>query len=190
MDFLLFLDRQVFFFINHLPHTSWADFIAEAFSGFGYAWIIWFVIAVILFIRKETKDHRFWIPLGIAAMLCYVLSEVFFKNITMRARPDLLITTLVIGDIPRSFSFPSTHATVAFAYAYIFSRKELHWIWLYILAGLVCFSRIYLGHHYPIDVIGGMMLGTVIGMCSLKLEDHVYKTKHVAGNYPSKRKAK
>jgi len=173
MEFLFSLDQQVFFFINHLPHQEWTDFIAQAFSGFGYAWILWFIISVILFLRKEKKDHWFWVPLGIAILLCYGLSEVLFKNIVMRPRPDMLATSIVVGAIQRSFSFPSTHATVAFAFAYLFSRKEAHWFWMYALASLVCLSRIYLGHHYPTDVICGGFLGYFIGKSVILLVNRI-----------------
>jgi undecaprenyl-diphosphatase len=188
MEFLRHIDTQLFFFINHLPHAWWSDFLGEAFSGFGYAWIIWLVISVLLFIRKEKKDHWFWVSLGIAAFLCYILSEVLFKNIVMRPRPDMFTSTIVVGLTPGSFSFPSTHATIAFAFAYLFSRKEAHWLWLYGLAGLVCFSRMYLGHHYTIDVIGGMILGTVIGMVSLILDEILHKTKRFAVRHSSKKR--
>jgi len=190
MDTIQKIDTSAFFFINHLPHVWWSDFLGECFSGFGYAWIIWFLIGGILFLRKERKDHWFWVPLGIAAVLCYTLSEVLFKNIVMRSRPDMLLSTIIVGVIPKSFSFPSTHAVVAFAFAYLFSRKEVHWFWMYALAFLVCISRIYLGHHYPIDVIGGMLLGTVIGMVSILLDTALHKTKRIVVRYSSKNKGK
>ena len=190
MDTIQRIDTSAFFIINHLSHVWWSDFLSECFSGFGLSWIIWFIIGVILFIRKEKKDHWFWVPLCIAAISCYIFSEVLCKNIVMRPRPDMLSSAIVIGSVPRSFSFPSTHATVAFAFAYLFSRKELHWFWMYGLAFLVCISRIYLGHHYPIDVLGGMLLGTVIGMMSTLLDTVLHKTKRLAVRYSSKNKGK
>jgi len=179
MEYLLALDQQFFFLINHLPHAVWSDFIAEAASGFGYAWIIWLAIGIMLFVRKEEKDHWFWVPLGVAGILCYGLSEVLVKNIVMRSRPDILISTIIVRVMPGSYSFPSTHATVAFACAYLFSRKEIHWLWMYGLAVLVCISRIYLGHHYPLDVVGGAILGTVIGMVSMKLDEHLHRANRI-----------
>jgi len=190
MDTIRIIDISVFFFINHLPHTVWSDFIAEAFSGFGYAWGVWFVIGVVLFLRKERKDHWFWVPLGIAALFCYGLSELALKNIVMRPRPDTLAAATAIGLVPGSFSFPSTHATVAFAFAYLFSRRELHPIWLYVLAVCVCFSRIYLGHHYPTDIIGGMLLGTIIGMVSMRFDDALHRTMQGSITHSSKNKRK
>jgi len=166
MHQLISFDTQFFFFLNHAPHPWWTDLVGEALSGFGFAWILWLGISVLLFIRKERKDHWFWVPLGIAAGLCYILSEITLKQWFGRVRPDALDGTILVGTIPGSFSFPSTHATVAFACAYLFSRKEAHWGWMYMLAFFVGLSRIYLGHHYPIDVLGGAVFGTGIGVVS------------------------
>lgn len=167
MNDIRFLDTQLFFFINHLPHTPWSDTLAEGLSGFGYTWIVWVIIGMGLVIRNERKSHWFWVPLGVAIGLCFFLSELLGKHIVGRVRPDMLPGTIVVGSVPLGFSFPSTHTTVAFACAYVFSRKEVHWGWIYLLAVLVGLSRIYLGHHYPVDVVAGAVLGTGIGWVSI-----------------------
>jgi len=190
MEFLGSLDTQTFFFINRLPHTPWSDIFAQALSGFGVSWILWFIIGVLLFVRKEKKDHWFWLPLFVAAVLCFFLSEVLFKNIVMRSRPDFLTGTIVVGAIPRSYAFPSTHATIAFAFAYLFSRQEVHWAWMYGLAFFVCVSRVYLGHHFPTDVLGGMLLGTTIGMVTMMIDRVLHRTKRAVLGPFSKKKGK
>jgi len=190
MDTIQIFDTQLFLLINHLPHTSRTDFAAQALSGFGYAWVIWFVIGIVLFLRKEKKDHWFWVPLAIAAGLCYFVSELLIKYMVARARPDMLSDAIIVGVHPLSFSFPSTHAAVAFAFAYLFSRKEAHWFWLYVLALLVCFSRIYLGHHFPSDVIAGMMLGTIIGIVSMKIDEILHMMKCSNKRNSSKKRSK
>jgi len=190
MHLLLSFDTQLFFLINHAPHTWWADLAAEAFSGFGYAWILWLIISIILFIRKERKDHWFWVPLGIAAGLCYIISECALKNWFGRFRPDSLDGAMIVGTIPASFSFPSSHAVVAFAFAYLFSRKEVHWKWMYTLAVLVCLSRIYLGHHYPFDVLGGAVFGIVIGVGSQWIDAIIHHVHQRVFHRPSKRQRK
>lgn len=190
MSTIGFLDTQLFFLINHLPHVWWSDYLAEACSGFGYAWMIWFVIGIVLFFRKERNDHWFWVPLGITALLCFGVSEVFLKYMVLRPRPDILDAAIVVGSVPDSFSFPSTHATVACAFAYLFSRKALHWGWLYTLAFLVCFSRIYLGHHYPIDVVGGILVGSGIGWVSVGFNRILHRWYHRIFDSSSKKRRK
>jgi len=190
MDTIQKIDIILFYAINHIPHVWLGDFLGEALSGFGYAWIIWLVIGGILFLRKERKDHWFWVPLGIAAGACYVVSEVFLKNAILRPRPDGLVDAIVVGVAPSSFSYPSTHATIAFAFAYLFSRKELHWFWLYFLASAVGLSRIYLGHHFPSDVIGGMCLGTLIGLFSHGTDVYLHRIHRTLHHSHTKRKQK
>jgi undecaprenyl-diphosphatase len=167
MELLRTFDTNIFFSINHLPHTWWSDMVGQMLSGFENAWIIWFCIGVILFIREERKDHWFVISSGIAGILTY-MSETVLKYSVGRIRPSVLADVIVIGSVPQSFSFPSTHAVFAFACAYLFSEKEPRWRWwLYVLATFVCLSRIYLGHHYPIDVIGGILIGISIGYIAI-----------------------
>jgi len=154
MELLLTLDRQLFLFINHLPHTSLSDVVALAISGVGTAGIIWFIIAILLFLREEKKDHWFFLPVLLAGGTSWAIVELILKPLVGRIRPD--------GS--DGFSFPSGHATIAFAMAVVLSRKEPKWKWIfYTLATLISLSRIYLGVHYPLDVLFGALLGWGVG---------------------------
>ena len=64
MEFILSLDQQLFLLLNHLPHTSLSDVVALAISGVGTAGVIWFVLATVLFLKEEKKDHWFFIISG------------------------------------------------------------------------------------------------------------------------------
>jgi undecaprenyl-diphosphatase len=76
---------------------------------------------------------------------------------SLEGGPDSLV------DLPATFSFPSGHATVSFACATVlaFAIPRLA-VPLYALAALIAFSRVYVGVHYPIDVIAGAALGVLI----------------------------
>ncbi|OGG01569.1 hypothetical protein A2Z33_00105 [Candidatus Gottesmanbacteria bacterium RBG_16_52_11] len=84
-------------------------------------------------------------------------------------RPDIWPGVLVIGSVPPSYAFPSGHATVAFAMAMVLSDAEPGFRGgFYLLAFGIAFSRVYLGVHYPLDVIAGSLLGTAIGWLILR----------------------
>jgi undecaprenyl-diphosphatase len=66
-------------------------------------------------------------------------------------------------EAPTTYSFPSGHATVSFACATVLALAVPRLApWLYVLAALVAFSRVYVGVHYPGDVVAGAVLGVVL----------------------------
>lgn len=167
MEILLALDRQLFSIINGTFHAPVLDAIAVMFSGVGRAGIIWFIIAIVLFIQEEKKDHWFFAPFLFAGGLSYFVSELLLKPLVGRIRPSLDMGASIVGNQSTDPSFPSGHATIAFAMAVVLSRKEPKWKWIfYSLAVLISLSRIYLGVHYPLDVIAGGIIGLVIGSLS------------------------
>lgn len=170
MNALAALDRQIFLLINGLPHPSWGDTLALVLSAVGTSGIIWFVLAGILFIREERRNHWFFVPLLLAAAGSWLTVEKILKPFVARLRPSLEIGAIMVGEAKDTYSFPSGHATIAFAMAVILSHREPRWRrHFFILAILIALSRIYLGVHYPLDVIAGSLLGFAIGNLSLRV---------------------
>lgn len=165
------IDSSLFLLINHLPHNFFLDLFFGFVTGIGYGGAVWFLIGSAFFILEKKKDKKTLFALFIAGILSIFLNELGIKNIVRRLRPQYKIPEVVLPfGIARSFSFPSGHATMAFAAAFIFSQKHKKWAWVYyLLAVIVAFSRIYLGNHYPSDVLAGMLVGTLIGYCSIKI---------------------
>lgn len=160
METLLAFDQQLFLFINNLPHNGFFDGVALFLSGIGAAGLVWFVIGILLFLREERKNHRFFLPIITAGILSGFVVNLILKPLIARPRPT---------DLLSDFSFPSGHATIAFAMAVVLSKIEPKWKWLfYSLAISISFTRIYLGVHYPLDVIAGALLGSGIGFASLR----------------------
>jgi undecaprenyl-diphosphatase len=169
LSYLVSLDRWLFTLINQLPHNLFTDCFFGILSGVGYAGIVWFIIGISLFIWEEIKDRRLLLSQIIAGATSFFLVDILLKNFFQRSRPEFrLPSAIVVMDFTKSYSFPSGHTAVAFAMAYILSRKYKKWSWFYyLLAILIAFSRIYLGKHYPGDILAGAMLGTMIGIVSL-----------------------
>ncbi|MFH0749743.1 MAG: phosphatase PAP2 family protein [Candidatus Gottesmanbacteria bacterium] len=162
------IDTSVFYAINHLPHGWFVDGFFGLVSGLGDSGFIWFVIGIWLIAKEELKDKRFFLPLGLAGFFSWFFSECIIKSFIARLRPSTILDDAVVIGFPNGYSFPSTHTTLAFALAFVLSYKEPKYTkWFYLLAILIGFSRIYVGHHYPGDVLAGMVLGLCIGVFTI-----------------------
>jgi undecaprenyl-diphosphatase len=98
------------------------------------------------------------------AILFAESSSGALKELVERDRPPLSRPVPEpLLETPSTYSFPSGHATVAFACATVLALAvpRLRW-WLYALAALIAFSRVYVGVHYPGDVVAGAVLGVAI----------------------------
>lgn len=170
------LNDQLFLWVNHLPHNTVFDTIALTVSGIGTAGIIWFLLGLLLFIREERKNHWFFAPILLAGGLSWVITEKILKPLFAHARPTFEIGAIIVGKVNTDYSFPSGHATIAFAMAVVLSRIEPARKWFfYTLAVLISFSRLYLGQHFPADVVWGALLGLAIGTLSLWIKDLLKK---------------
>lgn len=170
MEGLLTIDQQLFLFINHLPHTVVTDGVAKFFSLIGTAGFIWLVIGGLLFLKEERKHHSFFVPIVSAGVGSYVLVEWIIKPLVARMRPTIEMGAILVGNPKIDYSFPSGHATIAFAMACVLSTYEPKWkYWFYALAICISLSRIVVGVHYPLDVIGGAVLGWGIGSIARKI---------------------
>ena len=112
-------------------------------------------------------DQRFAIDMVLGSLTLWLLVTVI-KALTDRARPfNLLRETRVIGWREAGLSFPSGHTTQTFFMMTLaishFQLSLIVALGLYIIAALVGFTRVYLGVHYPRDVIAGAILGLIWG---------------------------
>lgn len=144
-------------------HAVWMDrlmWVATQIGNVGFA-------ALLVVTAYVLGDHRFAIDLVLGSLTLWLLVTVI-KALTDRARPfNLLRETRVIGWREAGLSFPSGHTTQTFFMMTLaISHFELPLavaLGLYVIAALVGFTRVYLGVHYPRDVIAGAILGLIWG---------------------------
>jgi undecaprenyl-diphosphatase len=107
------------------------------------------------------------LPLTISGLVVEYPIKSYFR----RRRPFItIIQAMVIGKKPGGWSFPSGHSAAAFAGAWLLNRRYPRWKPLtYTAATLVAFSRMYLGDHYPGDVLSGSLSGVLLAMLFRRL---------------------
>ena len=158
------LDARIYLAVNEAPHPPWIDSLAWALAIVttgGWIWVVGVLIAYLVRIPDSWRAVKRLLPSVVGATW---LIEYPIKAFFRRRRPfSAIVEALVIGKKPGSWSFPSGHTGSSFASAWVLSR-----IWprqapiFFGLASVVGFSRIYLGAHYPGDVVSGAALGMLL----------------------------
>ncbi|MCX7861990.1 MAG: phosphatase PAP2 family protein [Bacteroidales bacterium] len=168
---IISIDSSLFQWLNSL-HTPFLDTFMYIFSN-RFFWIPLYLFIIFLIVKKY---HKYSVIIILTLILTIVLTDqcsVFIKENVMRLRPShnpIFEKTIHLNEGHKGglYGFVSSHAAnvsgfVTFLYLIpVFNRKR-YWYLLLIWALLVSYSRIYNGLHYPLDIIGGLMLGFFIG---------------------------
>jgi undecaprenyl-diphosphatase len=152
------LDRWV---VHHRVEPF--DSIFVWLSRAGSSGLVWVVIALVLGIayRRYALFGMVLLTVLVADTTNFLLKDVFERerpNVRY-AQPEPLMRP------PDSHSFPSGHAATSFAAATVIAAAVPRFrVPLYVLAALIAWSRVYVGVHYPLDVLAGALYGTALGL--------------------------
>jgi membrane-associated phospholipid phosphatase len=160
------LDARLFLAVNHLPHTRLLNGIFYSLTLAFQAVIPWYGEMGLAIVRRRRNTRKIIRESIVPLLITSSLVELVIKPYFRRRRPFIkIIQAIVIGKKPGSWSFPSGHAAGAFAGAWLLNQGSPKWsLPRYIIASLVAFSRIYLGDHYPGDVLSGSLFGLMFAM--------------------------
>jgi undecaprenyl-diphosphatase len=169
-------DAQLALAINHFYLGSAVTTVMVLFAEYGreYFWIP--VVAVMLLLgNRETK----LLAVELAALFVVgIAAGEIMKSIVFRERPfEALATIITRVPIETDSSYPSGHAlivSIGAAFCVVKFRSKAVGLLFVLEAALVCYSRVYVGMHYPLDVVSGIFLGIgIVGIGLFVLERYL-----------------
>ena len=174
LERLLEWDKEVFVYLNNLGIEQFDTFwtVATQIKSWTPLFILFFVLLVMAYPRREA----FYRSITVIALLFLVLLLTdITKEFVERLRPnnnEQIQHLIRILTKPESFSFFSGHAATSFSITtlmVLFLRKKMKWTWLlYLWPVVFSFSRIYVGVHYPFDIIIGLIVGVLLAFLFYK----------------------
>lgn len=174
------VDTKVFLQINK-QHYAPLDQFMILITQFGRE-LVWPIVIVILFTSGGATEKKAALIMALA-MIILIPIGVLMKEIVARPRPFIPESEFILA-ADSKYAYPSGHslivaagATVSVAVLYrnpSWKMKAVS-IALAVEASIVCFSRIYVGAHYPLDVLGGILLGVGISLLLLSYTSTIEK---------------
>ncbi len=172
-------EGQFLLWIQEFVRQDWLSPLAAFYTTLGNSGVLWIALCLVLLLFPKTRRAGI---AGLLALLCSLLvTNGILKNIARRVRPWLLfeeLRPLVYEGDPNSF--PSGHTSAAFAaavaWAYTLPKRWLRVAGV-VMAVLMGLSRLYVGVHFPVDVLCGVLVGSLCGFLGWKILTNIEKKK-------------
>lgn len=170
MEWIQTVDEAILMFVQEYMRADILNGFWKAVTSLADKGWFWLAASFLLLFFKKTR------AVGVASLLsiavCFFITNMVLKGWVARPRPDDVMAAIEpLIRTPRDFSFPSGHTTVSFACALVCFRMlpGKYGIPALVLAGMIGFSRLYLGVHYPSDVLGGFLVALAGSGVSVKV---------------------
>ncbi|KPL01335.1 MAG: hypothetical protein AMJ91_00210 [candidate division Zixibacteria bacterium SM23_73_3] len=165
------IDTNLFFLLNYKAQNCVLDFLMPTLTNLDYWRIPLILLAIFLLVFGEKRGRIAVLLLVLGITLSDQVCNTILKPLVGRVRPcNVLENVHLLVNCTRAFSFPSSHATNIFTGMILFSfvYRKLR-IALLTIAVLVAYSRVYVGAHYPFDVVAGTALGILCALIIIVL---------------------
>ena len=179
MDALIQLDGNCLLWIQENLRHDLLDPLWTGITFLGDKGWFWLALSLLLILFPKTRRTGI---MALAAMaLCALVTNICLKNLVARPRPYTQVPGLTaLVPAPSDWSFPSGHATASFASAGVYLRTlpRKYGTASLTLAVLIALSRLYVGVHYPTDVLAGICIG-LLGSWIVCRAAGRYSIKHI-----------
>ncbi|MCD8343224.1 MAG: phosphatase PAP2 family protein [Oscillospiraceae bacterium] len=163
------IEAQILLFIQEHMRCDALTPLMQLMSRLGDAGMGWIIFGLVLLIFAKTRRGGLDMLLCLAA--CFCVCNLIIKPLAARIRPYEVAETLdILVSVPTDYSFPSGHTASSFACATALTRAfGKKGAWSFAFAALIALSRLYVGVHYPTDVLCGALLGAGISWITYSL---------------------
>jgi undecaprenyl-diphosphatase len=165
------MDSALLLWIQETLRVSFLNPTMIFITHLGDAGIVWLVLSVAFLLIPKTR--KMGLACLFSLLIMVVVNDLILKNAVARIRPYEAIEGLErLIEAQVDYSFPSGHTASSFACAYVILRmatKKAAAVPAVVLAALIAFSRLYVGVHYPTDVLAGMVLGVLCGIAGCRI---------------------
>ena len=176
MEAFFELDGNILLWIQEYIRNDFLTPIFKFITHLGDEGYVWIAIAVLLLFVKNYR--KVGLMVGGSLLGSLLFNNMIVKNIVARPRPYRMMEELtILIPEPGEYSFPSGHTSSSFAAGvvlYLMLPKK-YGVPAMVLAFVIGISRLYVGVHYPTDVLGGMVMGTLLAVATVKITEVIEK---------------
>lgn len=176
MNALNLFEANIILWIQENLRVGFLTPVMQGITTLGDGGVFWIILSVLLLLFKKTRKVGICCALGLIFDLLVV--NIAVKPLVARVRPYEVIKEItILTHQPGDHSFPSGHSAGSFACAWAFFRayKKKWGVPALVLASLIAISRLYVGVHYPTDVIGGIVIGIIVGELGYRVGKKIWR---------------